>query len=223
MIDWRTIDTVLLDMDGTLLDLYFDNFFWQEYMPRRYAREKGIPEEEALPRIKAWIDHHLGTLNWYCLDFWSSELQLDVAALKREVADRIAVRRGAETFLERLSDSAQRVIMVTNAHPAALALKLERTGIGRYFDLIRSSHEYGVAKEEPGFWDALREEEPFTPASALLVDDSHRVLEAARDYGIGHVWSILQPDSSLPPREDTSPFPAIDDFDLFMPEVIRAG
>ena len=32
-LDWTSIDTVLLDMDGTLLDLRFDNWFWQEHVP----------------------------------------------------------------------------------------------------------------------------------------------------------------------------------------------
>ena len=27
-IDWTQLDTILLDMDGTLLDLEFDNHFW---------------------------------------------------------------------------------------------------------------------------------------------------------------------------------------------------
>ncbi|HBT55971.1 MAG TPA: haloacid dehalogenase, partial [Pseudomonas sp.] len=33
MLNWNAIDTVLLDMDGTLLDLHFDNHFWLEHMP----------------------------------------------------------------------------------------------------------------------------------------------------------------------------------------------
>jgi HAD superfamily hydrolase (TIGR01509 family) len=222
MIHWPDIDTVLLDMDGTLLDLYFDNFFWQDYLPRRFAAERNIPEDEAFTRIKAWIDHHLGTLNWYCLDFWSRELDLNVAAIKREVADRIAVRPGAEDFLGWLAGSGKQVVMVTNAHPDALALKVERTGIDRYFHRLYTSHQFGVAKEEPGFWDALRADEPFEPARALLIDDSDRVLRAARDYGIGAVLSVRQPDSSLPPREDTAPFAAVDDFHSLI-EVDHAG
>jgi len=32
-INWSEIDTILLDMDGTLLDLNFDLHFWMEYLP----------------------------------------------------------------------------------------------------------------------------------------------------------------------------------------------
>ena len=39
---WHAIDTVLLDMDGTLLDLHYDNHFWMEHLPQRYAELHGV-------------------------------------------------------------------------------------------------------------------------------------------------------------------------------------
>ena len=217
MIDWQSVDTVLLDMDGTLLDLQFDNWFWQQHVPDCYAREKGLEQTEANRIIHDWITSHQGTLNWYCLDFWTAELGLEIARLKREAGDRIAVRPGADTFLQALKESDKQVIMVTNAHRDALDLKVERTGIDRYFDEIVSSHDYGHAKEAQSFWQHLQRHLPFDPARALLVDDSLPVLHSAQLYGIGQPVSILHPDSSLPRRDHTDPFPAIDDFLQVLP------
>lgn len=217
MIDWQQIDTVLLDMDGTLLDLAFDNFFWQVYVPQHYARLNSLSEPEALALLADWIGRHQGTLNWYCMDFWSDELGLNIAALKRQVAERIGYRPGAEAFLAALQASGRRVVMVTNAHPDALSLKVERTGIDRYFDALVSSHQYRAAKEEQLFWERLSDAHPFTPERTLLVDDSLPVLGSAQRYGIGHLWSILHPDSSVPARPHTRPFPAIDQFDAVQP------
>ncbi len=46
-VDWSQVDTVLLDMDGTLLDLHFDNRFWNEHLPRCYAQARGLDEAAA--------------------------------------------------------------------------------------------------------------------------------------------------------------------------------
>ncbi|KZX82901.1 haloacid dehalogenase, partial [Alcanivorax sp. HI0011] len=150
-------------------------------------------------------------------DFWTAELGLEIARLKRQAGDRIAIRPGADTFLQALKESDKQVIMVTNAHRDALDLKVERTGIDRYFDEIVSSHDYGHAKEAQAFWQHLQRHLPFDPARALLVDDSLPVLHSAQLYGIGQPVSILHPDSSLPKRDHTDPFPAIDDFLQVLP------
>ena len=217
MIDWQSVDTVLLDMDGTLLDLHFDNWFWQQHVPDCYARQLGLEQAEANRIIHDWITSHQGTLNWYCLDFWTAELGLEIAHLKRAAGDRISVRPGAETFLQKLKASDKQVIMVTNAHRDALHLKIARTGIDQYFDELVSSHDYGHPKEAQSFWQHLQRHLPFERDRALLVDDSLPVLHSARKYGIGQPVSILHPDSSLPKRSDTAPFPAIDDFLTVLP------
>ena len=42
LIDWEEIDTILLDMDGTLLDLNYDLHFWLEHLPLIYASQHQI-------------------------------------------------------------------------------------------------------------------------------------------------------------------------------------
>lgn len=210
MIDWKNIDTALLDMDGTLLDLAYDNWFWLQHVPAAYAKANNIAPEQSLEIIRDWINRHHGTLNWYCLDFWSDELKLNIAELKRQTGDRIALRPGALEFLRALKSSGRRVVMATNAHRDALSVKLDRSGIGEYFDELVSSHDYGVAKEDQGFWIALQQQHPFTPQQTLFIDDSLPVLHSAHQYGIGHLASILHPDSSQPKRSHTNPYPAID-------------
>src|SRR5688572_26332982 len=94
-IDWQQIDVVLLDMDGTLLDLRFDNFFWQQYLPAACAIQWHVDKKEAEKRLFACFQDVQGTLDWYCLDYWQSELGLDIVSLKREIQHLIAVRPGA--------------------------------------------------------------------------------------------------------------------------------
>jgi putative hydrolase of the HAD superfamily len=220
MVNWNDIDTVLLDMDGTLLDLHFDNHFWLEHLPHRYAEIRGEDPAEARHRMLERFRQEQGTLNWYCVDYWTRELGLDVAALKDELRHLIRIRPHVEDFLARLHAGHRRVLLVTNAHRKSLDLKMAHTGLERWFDAIVSSHDFGMAKEHDGFWDALRAVEPFDPARTLFIDDSLSVLESARRYGIRWLLCLLQPDSKREPRT-VEGFPAILHFDEIMPDVER--
>jgi len=199
--DLTRIQTVLLDMDGTLLDLHFDNHFWLEHVPLRYAERHGIEPQQALTELMPRFRAAEGTLQWYCLDHWSRELDMDIVGLKREVAHLIRVLPEVETFLEHLRAAGKRVVLVTNAHFDALALKLEHTGLESWFDNIVSSHSFGTPKETPEFWSRLQAAEPFDAEQTLFADDSLPVLRAAREYGIRHLVAMRQPDSRHPPRE----------------------
>lgn len=217
MLYWSDIDTVLLDMDGTLLDLHFDSYFWLEHLPLRYAEIHSVTPEQARTWLHQRITEQQGTLNWYCLDFWSQTLDLDIVALKREIKSRIAFRPYVKEFLQALRMQQKRVVIVTNAHRDSLNLKLEELDLEHRVDHIISSHDYGVPKEQQAFWHHLQQEEPFNPQRTLLVDDSLAVLESARTYGIHFLLSIIQPDSQQAART-IEQFSSIADFDQIIPE-----
>ena len=207
-IDWSAIDIVLLDMDGTLLDLRFDNYFWLEVIPRRYAERHGLSVERAREVLNPRFVAKQGTLDWYCIDFWTQDLSLDVAQLKRELSDQVSFLPGAEQFLQVLRTRAARTALVTNAHHESLAVKAKQTDLTRYFDHVISSHRYGYPKENGSFWECLQRELNFDPARALFVDDSLAVLRAARRYGIGQIVAITHPDSTQEGRI-VDEFPAV--------------
>lgn len=216
MIDWRAIDTVLLDMDGTLLDLHFDSHFWLEHLPRRYVQLHRL-DDETQAQLRSRIIREKGTLNWYSLAYWSRELDVDILALKREIQHLIGLRGDALDFLKWLQQAHPRVVLATNADRASLELKLPLTGLEAYLDAIVSSADLGVPKEEQAFWFALQEIEPFDPLRTLFVDDNPSVLESAREFGIRHLLGIKQPDSTRPEKE-LEEFIVLDRFASILPQ-----
>ena len=198
-------------MDGTLLDLHYDNHFWLEHLPQRYAELHGISRAMAELELMPLFERNAGQLQWYCLDFWSAELKIPVRELKRETADLIALRPDADTFLAAIKEAGKRVIMITNAHRDSLSLKLERIELAPYFERLISSHDYGFPKESPQFWDALHADIGFEPARSLFIDDTLPILRSARDFGVRHLLAVKQPDSKKGPK-DTKEFAALGDY-----------
>jgi len=199
---------VLLDMDGTLLDLHFDNYFWSELVPQRYGEARGMALHEAQAELRPMFAAVHGTLPWYCTDHWSRQLGMNIAALKHEARDRIRYLPGAEEFLTVVRQLARPVVLVTNAHLDAFAVKTQYTGLRQHLDQVVSSHSLGFPKESPEFWPRLEKQLGLVREQALFVDDNLAVLRAAQAYGIGQIFAIAKPDTMQPARH-MAEFPAV--------------
>ncbi|HUE10464.1 MAG TPA: GMP/IMP nucleotidase [Steroidobacteraceae bacterium] len=208
-LDWSAIDTVLLDMDGTLLDQRFDNWFWLELIPSRYAAARGLSQSEASALLAPKFRAVAGTIRWYCIDYWSEELDLDIVGIKRSVLEQVGYLPGAREFLLRLKSSGKRLVLVTNAHPVTFAIKNEQARLTAHFDACYSTHPFDAPKEDAAFWPRFNAREPFVPQRTLFVDDSIPVLDAARGFGITWLRAVRLPDSGRP-AQDTGSYAGID-------------
>ncbi|MBT0587864.1 GMP/IMP nucleotidase [Alteromonas oceanisediminis] len=215
---WKNIDTVLLDMDGTLLDLHFDNHFWIDHLPVKLAEKTGRSVEDCRSQMHAHYERVMGTIDWYCLDYWAEQLDMDIMAAKREVQHLIAMRQDTIPFLDALHDSGRDVILLTNAHPNSLSLKVEHTQLDSHIDRLISTHQYGVTKESQQLWQALHADIKFDPARTLFVDDSLPILTSAKTFGIAHLLAVANPDSQLPIRTITE-YPAVSDYRHLLDEI----
>jgi 5'-nucleotidase len=195
---WPAVDCVILDMDGTLLDLHFDTQLWSELLPRRYAASQNIELDMARERVAGRLATQRGALPWYCLDHWSDAFGVDMHGLEVELAHLIRARPGAIEFLTWVQAHGARLVLATNAHPASLERKLAATGIAPYFSDIYSAHSLGAAKESDAFWHALQGGIGFDPNRTLFIDDNAQVRAAARHWGIAYLYGIARPDSQGP-------------------------
>jgi len=204
LIDWSQVDTVLLDMDGTLIDLHFDNTLWNSHLPEVYAQANKITTDEARERLFSHMRANVGTIEFYCLDYWAEFTALDILQLHRDVAGLLRYRQGTEAFLRWLQTHPSHVMLATNAHRDSVKIKDDHLKLLDYFDTVVSSHDYQQVKESQEFWHTLTTTHAINPQRALFIDDNEAVLDAAAEFGIAHVLCVASPDSQRPPRTESS-------------------
>ncbi|EFP0184948.1 GMP/IMP nucleotidase [Escherichia coli] len=218
-IAWQDVDTVLLDMDGTLLDLAFDNYFWQKLVPETWGAKNGVTPQEAMEYMRQQYHDVQHTLNWYCLDDWSEQLGLDIYAMTTEMGPRAVLREDTIPFLEALKASGKQRILLTNAHPHNLAVKLEHTGLDAHLDLLLSTHTFGYPKEDQRLWHAVAEATGLKAERTLFIDDSEAILDAAAQFGIRYCLGVTNPDSGIAEKQYQR-HPSLNDYRRLIPSLM---
>ncbi len=201
VIDWQEIDTLLLDIDGTLLDRNFDNVVWEQLLPSRYGEANGLEPDKAKDKLVKHMSEVAHSLDYYRIDYWAEYTGVDLIELHHEVAHLLEFRPGTRAFLDWTRGSGIHSILVTNADRRCFAVKDSYCHLSEKVSNVVSCQDYGYPKENNGFWVRLNEEHPFDNDRTLFIDDDESVLEAARSYGIEHLLTIRQPDSKRTARQ----------------------
>lgn len=209
---WDNIDTVLLDMDGTLLDLNYDNHVWNQLLPAAYARQHRLEPEQARTQLFEHMMKIRGSMAFYTFRYWSEYCGVDLVALHQQATELVQLRPGTGPFLSWLRQQSKRAIIATNADRASVQIKQSRVNLDNLVDRIISSHDYTYPKEDPMFWQSLSEQVSYDPTRTLFIDDNEPVLDAAAAAGIGTLLCVNTPDSSRPKRQDLR-YPSFDHYD----------
>lgn len=218
---WQQVDTLLLDMDGTLLDLAFDSYFWQQLVPETLSAQRQISLPEAQQLVTREYHDVQQTLHWYCLDYWSERLQLDIYAMMDEQGPKATLRADTLPFLKALKAQGKRCILLTNAHPYNLAVKLKYTGLAPHLDLLLSTHTFGYPKEDQRLWQAVVEHTGLDASRTLFIDDSEAILDAAKTFGIRYCLGVMNPDSRRA-EQVFQRHPAISDYHYLIPALAHS-
>ncbi|MEI6896455.1 MAG: GMP/IMP nucleotidase [Psychromonas sp.] len=195
------VDAVLLDMDGTLLDLHYDNHFWLHFIPEQYATKHQLSLQQAKLYVYAQYEKVTGSLSWYCYDYWSVTLGLDIHTLQHKTKHKIQLRGDTLWFLDKLKELNIPAFILTNAHRSGVQLKMQKSELTPYFKKIISSHDYQAAKEEISFWSAVEKELAVDFSRCLFIDDNEKILKIAEQAGIGFICGIATPDSKKPAQQ----------------------
>jgi putative hydrolase of the HAD superfamily len=207
----KDIEYILLDMDGTLLDLYFDDYFWGHLVPEKYAEKHDMSFGTAKEYLYKTYKAHERTLNWCDIDFWSRELRLDIPALKEQIRHLIEVHPHVIDFLKRMRTQKKKIFLLTNAHYKTVKIKFNKTEIGKYFDDVLCSFNVGYPKEYIEFWQKAQKRLNFDKEHALFIDDTEDVLVTAKRFGIKYLLFKAHASSKLEPKK-TEEFLTIHDF-----------
>ena len=210
--DWTEIDTVFLDMDGTLLDLHYDNQVWSQVVPEAYAIHRDIELEHAREFLLSHMRDIHGTIEFYSFDYWGEYTGLDLLELHSQQAHLVSYRPGALEFLRWLKASGKTSIIATNAHRHSLAVKDTQISLSDEVAGVVSSQDFQAPKESRDYWSSMQTLYPFDPERSMFIDDNEPVLDQAQDFGIKDLRTIITPDSKRPPRDNLS-YPSFDHFD----------
>lgn len=212
---WSDIDKVFLDMDGTLLDKYYDDYFWEHYVPEMFAKKNDLALPDARQHLLNTYKSVENTLQWTDLDYWSKRLDLDIAELKGQISHLVSIHPHVIDFLSYMAQLGKKVYLITNAHPKALQVKMNQVGLEDWFQQLICSQEVGAAKEQPQFWSKLNDMLSYDKKTTLFADDTEKVLDSAALYGIRHLVHIAQPSSRLAPQHSLH-YPSILSFGELM-------
>lgn len=198
-LDWQEITTILLDMDGTLLDKHYDDYFWEQYLPQVYGEQRGIDIARAKQDLYSRYRSVEKTLMWTDLNYWSEQLELDIIRLKGELSHLIGVHPHVIRFLDFLKEHRKTIYLVTAANRESLSIKMDAVNLRTYFKQLICAEDIGHAKEDARFWNNLEEQLGFDRDRTLFADDTVPVLQAARSHGIRHLLHIARPSSRRGP------------------------
>ena len=216
LLDWNAVDTLLLDMDGTLLDLHYDNTVWNIMVPEAFAVHHNVTLEAAKTNLFGQMARVRGQIEFYCFDYWSNYCDFDVTTVHHQATDLIRFRPGAEEFLRFAKAAGKKLVIATNAHWNSIAVKNDYTQLLDMVDATISSHDFNAPKEHPDFWHKLVAEIGHTPERSAFLDDNEPVLDAAQAAGIGQLLCIETPDSQKPLRQGLR-YSAFDHFSEITP------
>lgn len=187
-------------MDGTLLDLDFDDHFWIQFMPTFLPEQHGYSGDDLNLKFHTPMRTTRGTLDWYCVDYWTEQLNMPVMPSMRRHRHLIRWRPGVTDFLRIARLAGLKLIVATNAHREVWQLKADTLDLVQYVDAVVSSHDYGKPKEAEHFWRSIERQLDLNLERCAFFDDSEAVLASAQTHGVGTVVGIDHPNSNRDPR-----------------------
>lgn len=211
-------DWILFDADETLFT--FDAFGGLQRMFLDYSvtfTAQDFQDYQAVNK-PLWTDYQNGTISALQLQHqrfegWSERLSVPAgdlnAAFLNAMAEICVPLPGAVSLLNALKDKVK-IGIITNGFTALQQIRLERTGLRDYFDLLVISEQVGVAKPDRKIFDYTFEQMGQPPRDRVLMvgDTAESDILGGMNAGIATCWLNAHgrslPEGIMPTWEVTS-------------------
>jgi pyrophosphatase PpaX len=185
----KNIDTILFDLDGTLVDtneLIISSFLHTlgKYYPDKYKREDVLPfMGPSLNETFSGIDPDR-----------TEEMIREYRSYNHENHDRLVKEfRGVNETVKALKENGFKIAIVSTKILDTVIKGLKLTKLDPYFDVIVTLDHVAKAKPDPeSIYLALKKLES-TPDKAIMVGDNYHDILAGKNAGTktaGVAWSI---------------------------------
>lgn len=184
------IKAVLFDIDHTLLT---EMPLIQLFLPQVYeklSKRLGISKEEARKRFLDEIFARRETYDWHDWNFFFRLFGLDMRyeEILRRYPHKLQVYPDTVPVLEWLREEGIKLGVVTSG-PEYQRLKLELTGLSKYFDVVVTRDDVGTIKPDPKIFLYALEALGAEPPEALMVGDSlWQDVYGGKNVGMRSVW-----------------------------------
>lgn len=199
-IKWSEIDTVLLDMDGTLFDRHYEDYFWEVEIPKQYAIKTGMTFKEAKALVMELYFKQEKSLNWSNVEYWEKELGLELWNLRFQLKHLVKLHPHTLRFLRFLKKQNKKIYLVTASPQRDIEFKLGHSKIFEFFDGVCTAHEFNLPKQDILFWKKLQKKLKYSCNRTLFVDDKEDMINAAELSGIKWIIFKSKFSSKLPPK-----------------------
>ena len=179
------ITTIISDLGGVVMtnDGVRNNTRILEYF--RVSSEEASKAWEVL-----WPGYRTGKITEE--QFWTEFLKLtgakeaDIEQAKQIYRESPMPSKPMLTILERLKGH-YKLAAFTDAGKEWLAFEVEKFRLDKYFEVIVSSSDAGLAKPDPRFYFVLMERLGVEPENCLFIDDKPANLVPARQLGMSTI------------------------------------
>jgi len=218
----RSIDTVLFDLDDTLIDWSEQDTFWPS-IGRPHAAQMYRYVREQVPDLAVDQETFIQRLDHVTIEAWMGALQgaltiepfgvlvqrafgavgLDAARIDLDAAleaygwtrqPRVSLFEDTVPVLDRLRDAGFRLGLITNSHLTVKMrrVELEAYGIADYFEILVTSGDAGYVKPHPGIFEHALSALERPPEHAMYVGDSPQS-DVVGAQGVGMTSVLHEP------------------------------